>query len=172
MAGRRLQWRKSGRKPSRRMEQSDCRTTTIGVSRDPTFILSVQERPTLPSQHRGAHLGAFPRSRHEALSRRGLRALRTMGWRRRARQQLDDDCVLADDAVVSQTKRCLILLSSLRSHRDEVSSRHVVSNTHSRSDRNVTTNAIKIPLVMTRLWASSLKNSLACRQKHAFRDRN
>ena len=48
--------------------------------------------------HRGAHLGAVSRARHEALSLVGPRALRALHRRRRARQQSDGDRRAAAEA--------------------------------------------------------------------------
>src|SRR5712672_4137994 len=51
---------------------------------------------TLSRRHRGAHLGVVPRSRHEALSRRGPRAFRVVGRGGPARQQPHEDCSVVD----------------------------------------------------------------------------
>src|ERR1700726_90259 len=67
----------------------------------------LQEWSALSRRHRGTHLGAVPRPRHEALSRRRTRPLRAVGRRRRARQQSHEDRSTAG-ATVTQAKSCLI----------------------------------------------------------------
>ena len=67
----------------------------------------IQERSALSRRHRGTHLGAVPRPRHEALSRRRTRPLRIVGRRRCARQQPHENRGTTDGAVASQTKSCL-----------------------------------------------------------------
>ena len=64
----------------------------------------LQGRPALSRRHRGPHLGPVPRSRNEALPRRGNRTIRIVGGRRRARQQSHDRCEAVDQAVGAQTK--------------------------------------------------------------------
>ena len=58
-------------------------------------------------RHRGTHLGAVPRPRHEALSRRRTRPLRIVGWRRCVRQQPHENRGTTDGSLASQTKSCL-----------------------------------------------------------------
>src|SRR5258707_950670 len=64
----------------------------------------VQARPTLSRRHRGTHLGADVRSRHEALLRRRLPALLALCRRRRARQQSHDRCRAADQTLLAPIK--------------------------------------------------------------------
>ena len=59
----------------------------------------LQARTALQGRHRGTHLRAVPRSRHEALSGRRQRALRVVGRRRRARQQPDEHRRLAHETT-------------------------------------------------------------------------
>ena len=65
---------------------------------------AVQARPALSRRHRRAHLGTDARSRHEALPRRGRRALCAVRWRRGARQQPHDRGRPADQAVGAPPK--------------------------------------------------------------------
>ena len=67
----------------------------------------VREWSALSRWHRGPHLGAVPRPRHKALSRRRTRPLRTVGRRRRDRQQPHENRGTPDGSVASQTKSCL-----------------------------------------------------------------
>src|SRR6266700_6952591 len=69
----------------------------------------VQGRPALSRRHRGAHLGVVPRSRHEALSRRRSRALRTVGRGGRARQQPHEDSSAVDAPIGDQAKSRLTI---------------------------------------------------------------
>jgi IS5 family transposase len=63
---------------------------TVSIPPGPRTIAGVQAGPALPCRHRGAHLGADARPRHEALPRRRRRALRLVRRRRGARQQSHD----------------------------------------------------------------------------------
>src|SRR3977135_1492892 len=65
---------------------------------------AVQAGPTLSRRHRRAHLGTDARSRHEALPRRGRRALRAVRWRRGGCQQPTERGRPADQAVGAPTK--------------------------------------------------------------------
>jgi hypothetical protein len=67
-------------------------------------IGGVQARPTLSRRHRGTHLGADARSRHEALPRRRRRALHIVCRRGGARQQPHDRRRPADQALAAPTK--------------------------------------------------------------------
>ena len=60
----------------------------------------------------------------------------TIGWRCRARQQLDDDCVLADETIVSQTKSCLTDSQPL-AHSDGWLLHHVAGSPQSRASQNM-----------------------------------
>ena len=62
------------------------------------------ERSALSRRHRGTHLGAVPRPRHEALSRRRTRPLRIVDRRRRACQQPHENRRNADETVVAKAK--------------------------------------------------------------------
>src|ERR1700722_15278235 len=64
----------------------------------------IQEWSTLSRRHRGTHLGAVPRPRHEALSRRRTRPLRIVGRRRCARQQSHENRGNIDHSIAAQTK--------------------------------------------------------------------
>ena len=65
---------------------------------------AVQARPALSRRHRGAHLGAVARPRHEALPRRRPRALRVVCRRGGARQQPHEHRRPAGAAIVAPTK--------------------------------------------------------------------
>ena len=67
----------------------------------------IQEWSALSRRRRGTHLGAVPRPRHEALSRRRTRPLRIVGRRRCACQQPPENRGTTDGSLASQTKSCL-----------------------------------------------------------------
>src|SRR6266702_7281515 len=133
---------------------------------------TLQARRALPRRHRRAYLGAVPRSRHEALSRRGQRALRAIGRCCRARQQFDDHCFLAGETIVAQTKRRLTAPSSLRSHSDDVSS-FITSAAPTRlAPENAAAYAVQNATQGNITMASTLKILPSPHKIHAFRDRN
>jgi IS5 family transposase len=71
---------------------------------DGVKVVCIPQRGGKKTAERGAHLGAIPRSRHEALSRRGKRSLRVVGCCGCGRQQPDENRSIARKAIVSQTK--------------------------------------------------------------------
>jgi transposase, IS5 family len=66
-------------------------------------IGGIQARPALSRRHRGTHLCADARSRHEALPCPRRRALRVVCRRGGARQQPYDPCPVADQTFVAPT---------------------------------------------------------------------
>ncbi|MFN4922617.1 hypothetical protein [Bradyrhizobium sp.] len=78
-------------------------STTEGILEE----YGLQGWSALSRWHRGTHLRAVSRPRHEALSRRRTRPFRAVGRRRRARQQSHEDRSTAG-ASVTPAKSCLI----------------------------------------------------------------
>jgi hypothetical protein len=72
-------------------------------------IAGVQRGPALSRRHRGPHFGIDAWSRHEALPRRGRRALRVVCRRRGARQQPRDHWRAAEQASITATETIPIM---------------------------------------------------------------